>query len=65
MWADAKRDGRPTEYRWHPLRSESSVIPFLVPRRKVWLTPTAQVPYSDVGNIGERKTGMQSEFCTW
>ena len=31
---------------------ESSVIPFLVPRRKVWLTPAA--------NIDERKTGTQS-----
>ena len=26
------------------MRSESSVIPFLVPGRKVWLTPTARVP---------------------
>jgi len=34
-------------------------------RRKVWLTPTARVPYSNAANIGERKTGMQSEFCTW
>ena len=25
---------------------ESSVIPFLVPRRKVWLTPAAGVPYN-------------------
>ena len=35
---------------------ESSVIPFLVPRRKVWLTPAAGVPCSDALNIGERKT---------
>jgi len=35
---------------------ESSVIPFLVPRRKVWLTPTAGVLCSNVVNIGERKT---------
>jgi len=20
LWADAQRDGRPAEYRWHPLR---------------------------------------------
>jgi len=33
-----------------------SVIPFLVPRRKVWLTPAAGVPCSNAGNIRERKT---------
>jgi len=31
---------------------ESSVIPFLVPRRKDWLTPAAAVPYSNAANIG-------------
>ena len=46
------------------MKSESSVIPFLVPRRKVWLTPTAPVPCSNVANIGERKTWTQSELCT-
>ena len=35
---------------------ESSVIPFLVPRRKFWLTPAAQVPCSNADNIGERNT---------
>jgi len=35
---------------------ESSVIPFLVPRRKVWLTPAAGVPCSNAAKIGERKT---------
>jgi len=30
---------------------ESSVIPFLVPRRKVWLTFTAQVLCSNATNI--------------
>ena len=40
-------------------------IPFLVPRRKVWLTPTARVPCSNAANIGERKTWTQSEYCTW
>jgi len=44
---------------------ESSVIPFLVPRSKVWLTPAAGVPCSNAANIGERKTWTQSEFCTW
>ena len=34
----------------------SSVIPFLVPRRKVWLTSAAGVPCSNAGNIRERKT---------
>jgi len=43
---------------------DSSVIPFLVPRRKVWLTPAARVPCSNVANIGERKTWAQSEVCT-
>jgi len=51
LWADAQRDGRPAEY----AICESSVIPFLVPRRKVWLTTTARRPCSNVGNIGERK----------
>jgi len=35
---------------------EGSVIPFLAPRRKVWLTPTAAVQCSNAANIGERKT---------
>jgi len=35
---------------------ESSVIPFLVPRRNVWLTPAAGLPWSNADNIGERKT---------
>jgi len=41
MWANAQRDGRPAEYRWRPLRKFR--IPFVVPRRKVWLTPAAGV----------------------
>jgi len=56
MWADAQRDGRPAEY--------SSVIPSLVPRRKVWMTPTAPVPCSNAAHIGERKIWTQREFCT-
>jgi len=44
---------------------ESSVIPFLVPRRKVWLTSAVGVPCSNAANIRERKTWTQSEFCTW
>jgi len=46
--------------------SKSSVIPFLVPRRKViWLTPAAEVPCSNAANIGERMTWTQKEFCAW
>jgi len=58
----------PSEYRWRALlkmtRSESSAVLFLVPCRKVWLTPTARVPCSNAANI-EHKTWTQSEFCTW
>ena len=46
-------------------RSESSIILYLVPRRIVWLLPTARVLCSKAANIGERKTWTQSEFCTW
>ena len=34
---------------------KSSVILFLVPRCKLWLTPTTQVPCSNPANTGERK----------
>ena len=37
---------------------ESSVIPFLVPRRKVWLMPAAEVPCSNAVKTEERKTWM-------
>ena len=50
--ANAQRDGRP----WPNVGGtfcESSVIPFLVPRRKLWLTPAAEVPCSDAANSGE------------
>jgi len=69
MWAYAQRDGRPRNIGWRLLlkmtKSESSVIPFLVPRRKIWLTLTARVPCSNAANVGERKTGTQRECCTW
>jgi len=51
MWADAQGDGRPAEY-----RKFRNSIPCSLPCRKVWLTPTAGVPYSNAANIGERKT---------
>jgi len=35
---------------------ESSVIPFHVPRRKVWLIAAAGVPCSNAANVEERKT---------
>jgi len=42
---------------------ESSVIPFLVSRRKVWLTPSAGASCSNAANVGERNTWTQIEFC--
>ena len=36
--------------------SESSVIPFLIPRCNVWLMPAAGVPCSNNANIRERKS---------
>jgi len=44
---------------------ESSVIPFLVPRHKVWLTAAARVLCSNAANIGVCKSWTQNEFCTW
>jgi len=35
---------------------DSSVIPLLAPRRKVWLTQAAVVPCNNAAIIGERKT---------
>jgi len=35
---------------------KSSVIPFLVPRHKVWLLPAAGVLCSNAANIGECKS---------
>jgi len=35
---------------------QSSVVPFLVPRRKVWLTPTTWMSCYNVANIGKRKS---------
>jgi len=62
MWANAQRDGRPAR---GGAICGSSLIPFLVPRRRVWLTPTGRVPCSNNANIGECKTWTQIEFCTW
>jgi len=65
MWADAQRDSRPAEYTVDGALYGSSLIPFLVPRHKVWLTAAARVPCSNAANLGERKTWTQSEFCSW
>jgi len=42
---------------------ENSLIPFLVPRRKVWLRPAGEVSCSNAANILERKTWTQSNFA--
>ena len=56
MWADAQRDGRPTEHRWRSLLNAT-----------VRLTPTARVPCNrpNAANVVECKIWTQSEFCTW
>jgi len=33
MWADAQRDGRPAEYKWHPLRKFRNSISCTMPKR--------------------------------
>jgi len=40
MWANAQRDGRPAECRWHSVQ-----------RHKVSLTPTSTVPCSNAGKM--------------
>ena len=47
MWANVQRDGRPAEYRWHPLFNAA-----------VWLTPTTRVPCSNAA-----KTRNQLKFA--
>jgi len=42
---------------------ESSVIPFLVPRRNVWLTLAAGVPCSNATNIGNARLGHKVNFA--
>jgi len=43
---------------------ESSVIPFLVRRRKLSLTPTVRVPYSNDANIQGGPKYLAPLFCT-
>ena len=53
-------------YRWCPqLKIIKSEFPFLVPCRKVWLTPTVPVPCSNAAKTGKRKTWTQSKYGTW
>jgi len=54
MWADAQRDARPAEYKWHPLRKFCNSIPCTTPQSLA----EARCQY-----IRERKTWTQSEFC--
>jgi len=42
---------------------KSSVIPFLLRRRKLSLTPTARVPCSNAANTGERKIWTKANFA--
>jgi len=63
MWADAQRNGRPRNISGALSESCVGLIPFFVPRHKVWLTAAAQVPCTNDANL-KRKTWTQSEFCT-
>ena len=60
MWDDAQANVIAALSNIGGALSESSVIPFLVRRRKF----AAAVPCSNAANVGERETWMQSEFCT-
>jgi len=42
---------------------ESLVVPLLVPRRKVWLTPAAGVPCGNAANIRKRKIWTEVNFA--
>jgi len=49
MWANAQRDGRPSEYRWRPLFNAA-----------VWQTLTAGIPCSN-----DAKTGNPLKLGAW
>ena len=63
MWADAQRQNvMAAQPNVGGALCESSVIPFLLPRHKVWLTAAARVPCSN--NIGERiRLGRKVNFA--
>jgi len=45
---------------------ESTAIPFLVPRRKLWLTPLLECHAVTLPILENARLGWtQSEFCTW
>jgi len=46
-----------------PSACEGSVIPFLAPRRKVWLTPAARVPCSNAANYEKAGLGRKLNFA--
>jgi len=43
MWANAQRDSRPAEYKWHPVFNAA-----------VWLTPTTRVPRTNAAKTRNR-----------
>ena len=51
MWANARRDGRPAEYRWRQLFNAA-----------VWLTPTTRVPCS---NAAKTRNPLKPVEITW
>jgi len=63
MWADAQRDGRPAEYIYSTYgalcESSLGLIPFIVPRRKVWLRPAAGVPCSNAAIYENARLGRK------
>jgi len=61
MWTDAQRDAAQPNI--GGALCESSVIPFLVPRRKLWLTPAAGVPCSNAVNMDNAKLGRKVNFA--
>jgi len=54
MWADAKRDVCPAEYRWRPLRKFRNSIASTTPQSLA--DAAAAVPCSNAANLGEGKT---------
>jgi len=57
MWANAQRQKvMAAQPNVGGALRESSVIPFLVPRRTALLTPTAVVPCSNAAIVGKRKS---------
>jgi len=64
MWTDAQRDGRPAEYKWHPLRKFRNSIHCTTPQSYL-ADPAAGVPYCNAADIGERKIGRKVILYVW